>query len=428
MHHSMHCSTRRSVLCGLAMLLACAATGTAEPQNPISSKLVGSDVARRNRQLLAEFRERHHEAERRADSVQQAFVRRPGTAEERRARYLAEALPTAAERRLAAMEMAEQLKVLGGDSNATAPSQPTCVASAIGAEVVETTAGSEVYHLEQLCIAARSRAAVHEALRLEFAEALTGGRSGPILTAERAGALRTSDAEFRVLAWRSLIRVLKAVEKGHLNPQRWYLGGQFALLLMGPEEGGVTARASARAAYFIPISPLRRFQLPVVTNLTSIGAAPPESRESQLRRLNTSAEGAFLSMEPTFDPIIPGAIKDVRFQPFVALGGQVNTLRDRTDSTTVQFAQGKFGVGTNLEIGVPGDGLQPLFFTTRAVRRAFSAVVAERAFGAERLSPWLVESMLLIPLGSGLSIVGEVTASPKSPPVVRFALWSQAAP
>jgi len=110
------------------------------------------------------------------------------------------------------------------------------------------------------------------------------------------------------------------------------------------------------------------------------------------------------------------------------VGGQINTLRDRADTSNVQVAQGRVGAGANVEIGIASTGHPNLFMSTRLVGRFASPSTLQRVFGArDQLKP-VLESFALIPIGAGMSILGEVSAAKGTAPVVRIALWSQATP
>jgi hypothetical protein len=94
----------------------------------------------------------------------------------------------------------------------------------------------------------------------------------------------------------------------------------------------------------------------------------------------------------------------------------------------VQFAQGRVGGGTNLEIGIPSPGHPSLFMSSRLVWRLFSPAASQEVFGTRNRGTPVVESFALIPIGGGTSILGEVSATRGNKPVVRIALWSQASP
>jgi hypothetical protein len=224
---------------------------------------------------------------------------------------------------------------------------------------------------------------------------------------------------------RAIARVTNAYLNGHTNPERWYVGGQVGLKLFGDGELGSTMRASARGTYFVPISALRRWQLPVVTNLSPT-KSDDDKAKAALQKTLTTSEGAFLSAEPTLDPIYPTPYRDIRVQPFAAIGGQFNTLKDRTDSSDVPFGQLRAAVGTNVEIGVRGNGKSVLFLSTRLVRSQFGASAHQRAFGERRRSRTLLETYVLVPIPGSMAVLGEFTAAQGAGPVIRFGFWSQA--
>ena len=448
---SPHC-TIASIGVLLAVATALVPPARARAQNPISSKVVGSDVARRNRHLISRFRA---DGKRRADSVATptsemakraatlvTLVRSRGSALDsaRVANYLADHTPVVAQRRLLAQEVFEYLKLTNpadtmpvGGAERRSKIRGSCFNQTIGvgqdtARVTDTL--STAYMLELLCKVPELESVVPNAIRI----VLTHARRDPLASRMVNAALADSGITWRdplveALAAAALDRVLQAVEKGHTNPQRYYLGGQLGLGLVGDHDDGIAARASARAAYFVPISPLGKMQLPVVTNLADIASAPQESQKDKLKKVTTSSEGAFLSLEPTWDPVFPTSLKDLRLQFFGAVGGQLNTLREKIDtSKTVQFAQGRVGGGMNIELGIPGPGRPSLFLTTRAVMRFYSPGSSQRVFGTRNRGTPLIESFALVPIGAGTSILAEVSTARHASPVVRIALWAQATP
>lgn len=427
---------RRMQFLLVALLASPLLADAAIAQNPIASKLVGSDVARRNRKLLARFARPREDTE---ESKKSSVKLRALIAELREkmdvTKPLDELAPTVVMQRLAASEVQAYLKeaspvtIPQTDSVRQRVARGACIGLTLGArpeapKELDTLAA--VYQLELLCAAPELTSVVPNALRMTLADVEKLPAAG---TAFRSKNLTTQDQIVDVLSWYALDRVLRAVERGHTNPQRWFLGGQLGLRLVGgDDDDGIAARASVRAAYFIPISPLRKWQLPVVTNLSDIAAAPKDDQDAKLKKITTSSEGAFLSLEPTSDPWTPGRFKDFRFQFFGAIGGQLNTLRDKADTSDVQFTQGRIGGGMNIEIGIPSDGRPNLFLTTRIVRRVYSPGASRRVFGDDRPGRGLIESFALIPIGAGTSVLAEVSAARGGPPVVRIALWAQATP
>jgi len=350
-------------MAAVSLALLAPPLGTAAAQNPIASKVVGSSVAAVNRDVA------RSEAGERPEEVANAISRR----------YAAQIRSF--------IQPSTQLQATGGG---------------------DETAASAREELDSLRLISTLRPVVDEALRLEAARQ------------------RLPRTDPRV-AERALQRVVDAELNGHTNPERWYLGGQVGAKLFGAGNLGSVMRASARATYFVPISPLRRWQLPVLTNLSTLGAGG-EGTEEQLARTVTSADGAYLSVEPTWDPVYRTPFRDMRLQPFVAVGTQLNTLKAAGDTIDVSFGQARFGAGTNFEIGTRTGGETVLFLSTRAVLSVFSADAYERAFGERRRSRAILETYALVPIGGSTALLAEVSAARGSAPVVRLGFWSQAAP
>jgi hypothetical protein len=462
------------VLLTLCVTLAALGPAPAPAQNPISSKVVGSEVARRNRKLLSKFRARStldNERDAQADSLapRSRVDRRWARAFGRR---------TTLERQLAAGEVADYLRLTYKADTArlfVARTTYPCMTRTLGLPSdlggLRLDSASAVVQLERLCGTGELESVVPEALRLAMSDAYYGwkqagsaqrraevqmqrrytaaGQSGsapPILdgrirnAAYRIGqrlldgtlGVADSAEQLERLAAHALDLVLDVVERGHTNPQRWFLGGQVGLRVAGAEDdAGLAARASVRAAYFVPVSPFRRWQLPIVTNLRDVAAAPEDEQAAKLKKVTTASEGAFLSVEPTWDPFALGPLKDSRFQPFLAIGGQVNTLKvlnGTKDSADVQLTQGRLGAGANIEFGTPSPGRPSLFLTSRVTWRLNSPGAWERVFGSRNRGTPVVETIALVPIGGATSLLAEVSASRNTKPVVRFGFWSQATP
>ncbi len=255
---------------------------------------------------------------------------------------------------------------------------------------------------------------VEEALTLEGA-ALQGGL------------ISRNDNISDATAGRALARLLQAKQNGHINPERWYVGGQVGLPLFGGDGLGTVMRASARAAYFVPISPFRGWQLPIVTNLGDLTAGQKDSDKEKVKKLVASSDGAYIALEPTWDPIYRSRLGDLRLQPFLSIGGQVNQLKAKDDtSTTVSFGQGRFGAGANLELGRKASGQSVIFLTSKVVASVFGAKAHEQVFGARRKSRTILESYALLPIGGSTALLVESTVGRGSAPVLRIGLWSQA--
>lgn len=225
----------------------------------------------------------------------------------------------------------------------------------------------------------------------------------------------------------ALARLLNAQQNGHTNPERWFVGGQAGLTLFGDGELGSVMRASARATYFIPISALRRWQLPVVSNLADLSATKDDEIEGKLKKVLTTSDGAFFAIEPTWDPVFRSAFGDMRLQPFLSIGGQVNRFRALEDTTTtVTFGQGRIGAGVNLEIGRRSSGQSVLFVSSRIVEAVFNKSDHEKVFGESRGSRAMIENYALVPIGGSTALLIESTMGQGAAPVVRVGFWSQA--
>lgn len=434
----------------------------ADAQNPIASKVVGSEVARRNRRLIAKFRGRSGDWWR--DTV--ALARHEVTRSDRQT--LRQFGPRAIlESRLAEGEVTEYLAeafrprtALDSAKYLGWPERYDCTARALGVQAPVNSAErpdslSAVTQLERLCRSDELRPLVPEALRLALgdvyrvykrmlqpADTSTPARPRPRVdsmvaqtVADIERSLVRGDPRLRdrptleVVAARALDRLLGVMETGHTNPQRWFLGGQLGLRLAGDEDDrGLAARASIRATYFVPVSPFHRWQLPIVTNLRDIASAADTGQATALKKVTTSSEGAYLSIEPTLDPISFGKFKDGRVQPFLAIGGQVNTLRNLADTEDVEVTQGRVGVGTNVEFGTPTPGRPSLFFTSRVIWRVNSPGQWERVFGTRNRGTPVIETIALVPIGGATSLLAEVSTTRNAKPVVRFGFWSQATP
>lgn len=365
--------------------------GRAAAQNPIASKVVGSDIAARNRavrQLLnpvSDQRDTEQAIEAAKRSAPSLSPRRVAKAAYRAAAVIE--IGRALEKRTFQFPGVDST-IWNRPDTISLGSLPSAAALLDGLRTVPALAS-----------------VVAEALQLE---------------ATRHGAQPDSVSE------RALQRVLRVQLNGHTNPERWYVGGQVGVKLFGEGDLGGMVRPSVRASYFVPVSPLRSWQLPVLTNLGPLTAAPDADRETQLGKLTTSSEGAYVSIEPTWDPVYLGRMQDTRVQPFVAVGAQLNRLRSTADTSTVLFGQSRVGAGVNLEVGRRASGQSVLFVSSRLVATNFSAATHERVFGSREGRRFIAENYALVPIGGSTALLIEASMARRTAPVLRVGLWSQA--
>lgn len=375
----------------LTVLAAFAAALPAGAQNPIASKVVGSRVAAQNRENASLFRAGTDAANARASSGQDQSGK-----------------PSALDSAVRVMATLNK-NAIALKENASRPasaSSPTAGAAASTASAA--TAKTSIQLLDSLRAIETLKSLVDDAARV-------------------ARSRSNSQASDEQIASRALALVLRAQRTGHTNPERWYVGGQVGATLFGDGDVGDVMHASARAAYFIPMSPFRRWQLPVVTNLGDLSAKQDEAEKEKAAKIVSSSQGAYVSLEPTWDPVRPSVLGDLRLQPFLAVGAQVNRLKAKDDdSTTVALGQTRVGAGANLELGRRESGQSMLFLTSRALYTSFSATKYEQVFGERRKSRLVVESYALVPVGASTSLLVEATASQRAAPVIRVGLWAQA--
>lgn len=364
---------RHSVLA--AVVLAAMQGQQASAQNPISAKVVGSQIAAENRRESNNFGA--------AGEIAKSAVTSP-----RSRSVLDSAVSTVAQRYMRPF-------ALSTSSQATKP----------------VTAKQWLDSLQKI---PKVKGLVEEALELERVP-LGGG----LIDAD----VSISDAA----AGRALARVLAAERNGHSNPERWYVGGQIGLPLFGGENLGSVMRASARATYFVPISPFRRWQLPIVSNLGDLSSGQSESDKAKRTKLLSTSDGAYVAIEPTWDPILRSRLGDFRLQPFVSVGGQVHQMRSKADSTaTISLGQGRLGAGANLEIGRQSSGQPVIFLTSRGVASLVASRAYEQVFGERRKWQMLLESYALVPMSGSTALLIESSVGRGASPLLRIGLWSQA--
>lgn len=209
--------------------------------------------------------------------------------------------------------------------------------------------------------------------------------------------------------------------------RRWYVGAQTGMKLYGEGTLGESLIGSARLQYEVPLAPRRRWRLPVVANVGSLagGAATDEEREKQRRTLLSTAEGAFIALEPELDSVMNTA-QDFKRRFSLSAGVKINSLKDSAGSE-ITFAQFRVAPTLDLSVGLPQPGaLSSLHVTLRPVYWWFSARDHERIFGDRRSGRLGIESFFMVPLGGGTGLLTEVSAARGLRPTIRIGFLTEA--
>jgi hypothetical protein len=194
------------------------------------------------------------------------------------------------------------------------------------------------------------------------------------------------------------------------NP--WYrLGAQFGYKVAGNDDFADALIASSRIVLqqlaFPSQSP--RVGLPVIGNLSKLNASLSEdSVGSLVQKLMSTAEGMNVGLYPYVEMFDPSVNKSTQLTFYGSAVWKLNAGRDRTDSASFAFHQGRFSAGADLNLLIAQGSELPVSLSGEIAVTTFRAQDYHRVTGRSRSKLTSLELTGILPVRSDLGLLGQV--------------------